>query len=156
MFYEEVFRKLNERAVKYAVTGGLALVLHGVVRLTADLDLFVELSGENLEKFWGAMEELGFMPRVPITKEILLNPAERDRLFREKNMVVMSFYHPADLIKQVDFFIKEPVPFGELEIEWKKAKDIEIPVVSKNTLIRLKRMARRPQDLKDIEMLEKL
>ncbi len=51
VFYEEVFRKLSDREVKYAVAGGVALVLHGVVRLTADLDLIVELStriSENL------------------------------------------------------------------------------------------------------------
>jgi hypothetical protein len=34
VFYEEVFRKLSDREVKYVVAGGVALVLHGVVRRT--------------------------------------------------------------------------------------------------------------------------
>ncbi len=53
MFYEEVFRKLTDREVKYAVAGGVALVLHGVVRLTADLDLIVELSTMSLKLMKG-------------------------------------------------------------------------------------------------------
>jgi len=47
VFCEEVFRKLGDKKVKYAVAGGVALVLHGVVRLTADLDLIVEFSTET-------------------------------------------------------------------------------------------------------------
>jgi len=43
MFYEELFEKLNMSGVDYVVVGGVALVLHGVVRLTADLDLMVHL-----------------------------------------------------------------------------------------------------------------
>ncbi|HIE32693.1 MAG TPA: hypothetical protein EYP81_01410 [Thermodesulfobacteriaceae bacterium] len=62
MFYEEVFRKLNQKGVRYAVTGGIALVLHGVVRLTADLDLIVELSPENLRRFLDAPRNWAFSP----------------------------------------------------------------------------------------------
>jgi len=51
MVYEDIFTKLNERKVNYLVVGGIALVLHGVVRLTADLDLIVKLQSDNLAKF---------------------------------------------------------------------------------------------------------
>jgi len=43
MIYEEILRALNARKVNYVVVGGVALVLHGVVRMTADLDLIVRL-----------------------------------------------------------------------------------------------------------------
>jgi len=33
VFYEEVFRKLNEAGVRYLVAGGMAVNLHGVPRL---------------------------------------------------------------------------------------------------------------------------
>jgi hypothetical protein len=33
--FEEVFRKLNEADVRYVVVGGVAVVLHGVMRLTS-------------------------------------------------------------------------------------------------------------------------
>ncbi len=35
MFYEEIFEKLNDSGIDYVVVGGVALVLNGVVRLTA-------------------------------------------------------------------------------------------------------------------------
>lgn len=38
MYYEDVFRGFQKHKVKYVVVGGVAVVLHGVVRLTADLD----------------------------------------------------------------------------------------------------------------------
>jgi hypothetical protein len=41
MYYEDVFKKLDEKGIRYLVVGGVALVLHGVIRLTADLDLLV-------------------------------------------------------------------------------------------------------------------
>jgi hypothetical protein len=52
VFYEEVFRKLSDREVKYAVAGGVALVLYGVVALKrnanrpqdiADIDALEEI-----------------------------------------------------------------------------------------------------------------
>jgi hypothetical protein len=38
MFYGDIFRGLAADNIRYAVTGGVALVLHGVVRLTDDLE----------------------------------------------------------------------------------------------------------------------
>lgn len=55
MFYEAIFEKLNESHVDYIVVGGVALVLHGVVRLTADLDLMVYLESNNLSNFVNIM-----------------------------------------------------------------------------------------------------
>ena len=84
MFYEEVFRKLTDREVKYAVAGGVALVLHGVVRLTADLDLIVELSTENLRKFIRAINELGYKPKPPVDAEDFIDPLNRKAWKEEK------------------------------------------------------------------------
>jgi hypothetical protein len=77
MLYEEVFRKLHDKNVKYSVAGGVALVLHGVVRLTADIDLIVEMSTENLQKFIAAMNELGYKPKPPVKAEDFMNPLNR-------------------------------------------------------------------------------
>ncbi|MFQ5586429.1 MAG: hypothetical protein ACE5GF_06380, partial [Thermodesulfobacteriota bacterium] len=94
MFYEDVFRKLGDRTIKYAVVGGVALVLHGVVRLTADLDLLVELSDENLKNFVSAIGELGYKPKLPVDAEDFIDPSNRKRWREEKGMEVFSFYHP--------------------------------------------------------------
>ena len=51
MFYEDVFRALNKGKVRYAVAGGVAVVLHGYIRFTADLDLIIHLEEKNIDKF---------------------------------------------------------------------------------------------------------
>ena len=158
MFYEEVFRKLTDREVKYAVAGGVALVLHGVVRLTADLDLIVELSTENLRKFIRAINELGYKPKPPVDAEDFIDPLNRKAWKEEKGMEVFSFYHPKMPMNLIDVFVNEPIGFNEIESEIVlfKAKDIEIPVISKKHLKSLKRKANRPQDIADIEALEEI
>lgn len=158
MFYEEVFRKLEEKKVRYAVAGGIALVLHGAVRFTADLDLIVELSASNLENFISAMTELGYKPRLPVRAEDFADPLVREKWMVEKGMKVFTFYRPELSINQVDVFVREPLKFDTLEKElvWITAKDVAIPVVSLSHLKILKKIAGRPQDFADIEALEEL
>jgi len=40
-------RQLNEKKVKYIVVGGMAMIQHGFVRATEDIDLLVEASRDN-------------------------------------------------------------------------------------------------------------
>jgi hypothetical protein len=158
MYYERVFRSLEEKGVRYAVAGGVALVLHGVVRFTADLDLLVDLDRKNLECFLSVMRELGYRPRNPVDAEDLLDPAKRQAWKRDKNMQIFSFVDPAKPMSLVDVFLEEPLPFPEISagIVRMTAKGTTIPVVSVEHLKRLKRLAGRPQDLADIEAIESL
>ena len=91
MYYLEVFNKLNKAKVRYLVVGGVALVLHGVVRLTADLDLFVDLEENNLNKLLKALAELGYKPRLPVSPTDFANRAIRENWIKEKNMIVFSY-----------------------------------------------------------------
>lgn len=45
--FERIFQLLNEHEVHYVVIGGVAVVLHGYPRLTADLDLIIDLDSSN-------------------------------------------------------------------------------------------------------------
>jgi len=158
MYYENVFRTLHKNNIQYAVAGGVALVLHGVVRFTADLDLIVDLERENLQRFIDAMKELGYGPRLPVNADELFDPAKRELWKREKNMEVFSFFDPAQPMTLIDVFIEEKIPFREImkELVPMTAKGITIPVVSLAHLKRLKKAASRPQDLADIEAIEAL
>ena len=158
MYYENVFSALQQNSIRYAVAGGVALVLHGVVRFTADLDLIVDLEPDNLKRFIHAMDELGCVPRNPVKAEELLDPAARIRWKREKGMEVFSFVDPGQPMTLIDVFIEEKIPFGEVmkELVRVSAKGIAIPVVSLAHLKRLKKAAGRPQDVADIEAIESL
>jgi len=158
VFYEEVFKQLDQEQVEYVVVGGVALVLLGVVRLTADLDLFVELGETNLKKFIKVMGELGYKPRMPVSAEDVTKPEKRRQWKEEKGMLVFSFYHPKEPMHLIDIFVDEPIPYETVKQRKKfvTAKGIRIPVVSAEDLVRLKRISGRPQDLADIEALEEL
>lgn len=158
MYYENVFTSLQKNNIRYAVAGGVALVLHGVVRFTADLDLIVDLESENLKRFVHAMNELGYGPRNPVKAEDMLDPATRGKWKREKGMEVFSFVDPGQPMTLIDVFIEEKIPFEEVMKDLMRvtAKGITIPVVSLAHLKRLKKEAGRPQDLADIEAIEAL
>jgi len=158
MYYEKVFRELQKGKVRYVVAGGVALVLHGVVRFTADLDLIVDLERDNLIRFIAIMKTLGYQPRNPVKSDELLVPKSRAQWKREKNMEVFSFVNQAEPMALVDVFIEEKFPFQEImqDMLIVTAKDIAIPVVSLFHLKKLKTAAGRPQDLADIEALNDL
>lgn len=158
MFYEDVFRKLSEKQVKYVVVGGIALVLHGVVRMTADLDLLVQMDKENITKFILAMEELGYKPKAPVSTGDLLKSEVRTKWRNEKGMVMFPFFHPQKPFRLIDIFLDEPLNYNEVDRDKKiiNAKGTDIPLISINHLKQLKSKAGRKQDLVDIAALEEL
>ncbi|BCB95083.1 hypothetical protein JZK55_00050 [Dissulfurispira thermophila] len=158
MFYEEIFKSLNKRHIDYVVVGGVALVLHGIVRLTADLDLMLSLEEKNIARFVDVMNEFGYKPRIPVKAEELLDPKKRDYWLKEKNMKVFSFYHPHEAISLIDIFIYEPVDYNELKKHSVKMKigNFFVPVTSIDDLIRLKKISGRKQDIEDIKVLKEI
>lgn len=64
MYYQDVFTILNEKNVRYVVIGGIALVLHGVLRMTVDLDLIIDLEEGNIDRFLSAMKSLGYNQKL--------------------------------------------------------------------------------------------
>lgn len=158
MIYEEIFRALNAKKVNYVVVGGVALVLHGVVRLTADLDLIVRLETKNLTKFISVIKGLGYRPKVPVKAEEFIDNEKRETWRKEKGMQVLSFYHPKKPAPLLDVFVNEPIDYETLEDEKEviQAGSIKIPVVSKRHLIELKKISGRPQDIADINALKEV
>lgn len=158
MIYEDIFIALNAGKVRYVVVGGIALVLHGVVRLTADLDLIVRLETKNLTKFVSVMNGLGYRPKVPVKAEEFIDDEMRKKWKREKGMQVFSFYHPRKPTVILDIFVDEPIEYAALEKEKEviRAGSLRIPVVSKRHLIELKKISGRPQDIADINALKEV
>ncbi|MEW6008414.1 MAG: hypothetical protein AB1629_02145 [Candidatus Omnitrophota bacterium] len=156
MLYAEVFKALNKEGVKYAVVGGMAVVLYGYVRFTADLDLIVCLDEKNVDKFFGTLTKLGYLPKVPVTKEQFKDKKQRSLWRKEKGMIVFSFFHPKEHLKLIDVFIDEPIKFDIIKKSLKKIKvaGITIPLLSLKHLIKLKEKAGRAKDLIDLANLK--
>ncbi len=63
--FEGIFECLNATGVRYVCVGGIAMVLHGVDRLTADLDLVIELTPESSLKAIEALLTAGYRAKIP-------------------------------------------------------------------------------------------
>jgi len=155
-FYRNIFRTLNDEKVRYLVVGGVAVNLYGVLRATADLDLIIELTDDDVLRFARAMEKLGYKPRVPVTIEDFADPEKRKHWIENKHMLVFSLYNPQFRLGNIDVFVDEPFDFDEAYSRKHVIliDDIEIPLANIDDLIYLKKQAARNQDLADIEGLE--
>jgi len=154
--FEPLFKALNDAGVRYVVVGGLAVVLHGHARLTVDVDLVVDLGEDQALRAIDALVRLGLRPRVPVNPRDFADRSIREEWIRERGMQVFSMFDPSNPMRVVDLFVDHPVPFEEL---WSRSQELElrdtiVRVASIPDLIRLKRLAGRPQDLADIEQLE--
>ena len=112
--FEPLFRALNESGARYVVVGGVATVLHGHARLTADLDVVVDLSREASLAVVGALVAIGLRPRAPVPAEAFADATLRAEWARDKAMTVFSLWDPADPMREVDLFLEHPMPFEEL------------------------------------------
>ena len=81
---------LNQHQVRYLIVGGLAVVAHGFVRFTADVDIILSLDEENLGRAINALKALGYRPRAPVEFDEFIDPSTRKRWAEEKNMTVFS------------------------------------------------------------------
>lgn len=157
-FFEDLFRRLDGDNVRYVVVGGLAVVLHGHPRMTAGVDLVVDLEKDEATRAIRSLTAIGLRPRVPVDPEAFADPAQRTRWIEERGMMVFNLYDPSDPLRSVDLFVESPIPFHEL---WARSREIELPagavrVASIDDLIDMKKKAGRPVDSADIEALEEL
>jgi len=154
--FEPIIDALNRVDVRYVVVGGLATVLHGFARLTADIDLAVDLAPPQARKAVEVLTGLGLRPRAPVDPLAFADPAIRGSWVRDKGMRVFSMWDPANPMREIDLFVEHPIDFEQL---WARSELVALAttavrVASIPDLIALKRLAARPQDREDIEALE--
>jgi hypothetical protein len=151
-----LFSVLAAAGVRCVLVGDLALVLHGLDRLTADVDLVIDLSTESAQATVHALTVAGYRPLAPVDPIALADPEQRHQWQTTRNMQVFSFWDSTNMRPTVDILLSPVVPFEEL---WTAASvmsigEHEVHVASVQHLIRLKADAGRAQDLADIERLQ--
>jgi len=155
---EFLLTTLSEAGIRYVVVGGVAVVLHGYLRATADLDLVIGLDQPNVDAAIRTFSHLGLHPRAPVPLHAFADANQRKRWIDEKNLQVFSLWHPAMPGFEVDIFVEPPMPFEELFGRASRATigNAEVPIAAIDDLIEIKRAAGRPRDVEDIEALLRL
>lgn len=154
----QIFASLNEAGVDYVVVGGLAVILHGYLRATADLDLAIGLSPDNASRGMRALASIGLQPRLPVPMDDFADADKRDDWLRNRNMLVFPLWDPANPLRSVDVFVDEPVAFDALlgDAVLKELDGLSIRIASIPHLIAMKRRAGRARDLEDIDKLQQI
>jgi hypothetical protein len=153
-----LFNTLNSTGIRYVVTGGLAAVLHGVDRLTADVDLAIDLSADASAALVLLLTDAGYRPAAPVDPMEFAQEAIRNLWMRERGMKVFSLWDQQSRRPTVDLMLDNPIPFDELygHSTLVYFRGTPIRVASIPDLIRMKQYAGRPQDLSDIARLEEI
>ena len=153
-----VLNALNSASVRYLIVGGVAVVLHGHLRTTADLDVVIQLSNSNLSSALQVLKNLDFSPRAPVNLDAFADENTRREWVEDKGLTVFSLWSPKFPAFELDVFVVEPFDFDEV---YSRALSVDLgdaqaTVVSLEDLIQLKKFSGRTQDLADIEALNAL
>ena len=144
---EELFNVidcLERHQVKYAICGGIAVIIHGYPRLTKDIDIMV--LSEDREKVEESVREAGFSLTSGVIPFDVGKETER-RVFRVtkvdgENFLTLDFIMVSPFLKKV-----------WQTRETKRLENRNLVVVSREGLAHMKRIAGRPQDIADLANL---
>jgi hypothetical protein len=139
----QIVEALDGEQIEYALCGGLALVVHGYVRATIDIDLLVR--GEDLERIENLANDLGYKIKarpmhfsqgaVEIRRISKIDPNDGETLMLDLLLVTDANRHVWET--------RHTLPWGGRDL-W---------VVSREGLITLKMFRASEQDLLDIRRL---
>lgn len=137
---------LAAERVDYVLIGGLAVNVHGLIRATEDIDLFIRPEAENLHRLRLALARVWADPEIEsIRDEDLLGdyPAVR--------------YGPPGDDPPIDLLTRlgDAFQFTDLEAEWIEISGTPIHVATPRTLIRMKRGTIQALDHADARALSR-
>lgn len=140
-----VLRAFEAEGLEYVLIGAAAMGIHGVVRATEDLDLFIRGTADNVARLQRAFRSAyGPDPNIDeIRADDLLGayPAVR-------------YYPPSgDLYFDVMTRLGTAASYDTVEMEIKRVDEVAIRVASPRALYRLKKDTVRPLDHQDAAML---
>jgi predicted nucleotidyltransferase len=156
--FERVFRLLNEHEIRYVIVGGIAVILHGSLRLTADLDIIIDLEPVKAGQAIEVLQRAGFIAEIPVDIRQFADEKVRRSWMAEKNMKALSLHDREMPPTVIDILAESPIAFEDLYLRAKSISldEMTLRVASIPDLIVLKRISGRPEDLSDIAELEKL
>lgn len=158
MFIRELLVALADARIRYCVVGGVAVNLHGVPRMTYDIDILVAPEVDDLRKTQDVLTKMGLSRRIPVSLVDFAEREVRERMREERNLIAVTFTDPANPLREVDVLVAPPVEAAEVVARATPMSmaGTSVHVASIDDLIAMKRNTGRAQDTHDIEHLERL
>ena len=143
--FGRILDDLNGAGIRYVLIGGIALIRHGVVRATRDIDAVFDPDPVNVERIralverWGATRPDG-------------SPIPEDSIVGERTIHLATPHGDLDLLAEN----VASVGFSDLlsRAETRRVDGVEAPICSLADLVALKRIAGRERDQVDLADLE--
>jgi hypothetical protein len=158
MFIRDLLAALADAAVEYCLVGGVAVNLHGVPRLTYDVDIVVVPEREQLHRAARVLAGLGLSCRIPVKLEDFADATYRATMREEHNLMAVSYDDPSDPLREVDVLVSPDVDASDLVARATVLSlgDVPVRVASISDLIAMKRLSGRQQDAADVVHLERI
>ena len=140
--FRDLFAEFNAHGVEFLIVGAYALAVHGHLRATKDLDVWVRPSAENAQRVFSALEAFGAAIDALSASD-----------FTQLGTVVQLGVAPTriDILTRIGDIRFEEAWLRRIEAKY---GDQPVSVLSRRDLIAAKRAFGRLQDLADIEALE--
>jgi hypothetical protein len=140
--FDEFVESLIAHGVEFLVVGAYALAFHGAPRFTGDLDILVRPTLDNASRLLAALDGFGF----PV------NGLDAQRVVEPRRMLQLG-------VPPVQIHVMSTITGVDWEEAW--SGRVEGPIgrhlvnfLGRETFLRNKRAAGRPQDLADVNALE--
>ncbi len=140
-----VLDALNKHNVQYILVGGVAVILHGIERLTRDIDIFVKMDDKNIERLREAL--LSIFEDESI-KEITMKELQE--------FSVIRYGTPDDFSIDIMARLGEVATYETLEYETIHFEGIQINIAAPETLYNLKKESIRYKDKFDAAYLKEI
>lgn len=142
--FKELLEEFARDAVDVVLVGGYAVAYHGRPRATKDIDLVLEGSADNLDRAARALTRFG---APPVVVDGVRKQAPTDVVFMGQPPLRVDFLRSIDGVDAQGLFARAEA--GELD-------GVPIRVIALDDLIANKKAVGRPQDLLDVEFLERV
>jgi nucleotidyltransferase AbiEii toxin of type IV toxin-antitoxin system len=140
----QFLKALETEGVQYVLVGGVAMSVHGIVRATQDIDIFVKPEMENVNRLKRALHKVWNDPEIAaISYEELAGEYSSIR------------YGPPGENYAIDIMTRlgEAFRFEDLAAETVSWEGIRVSVATPETLYRMKKGTVRPVDRSDAAQL---
>jgi len=142
--YRDMLFALKSAEADFLIIGTYALGVHGLVRATKDIDIWVRPTAENAERVWKALLKFG-APLQGVAKEEFATPG-----------IILQIG-----VAPIRIDITTKIDGVDFESSWQnriksELFGVEVNVIGRDDFIKNKRATGRGQDHVDIDRLESL